>query len=71
MISRACGKPVFKICYRNTIRVSNGLDPDQESRSGSKLFGNIISRGQKSPLAKIELSDLLNRERFNLIISSF
>ena len=45
--------------FRNTIRVSNSLDPDQAqhfAKSGSKLFAKVISRRQKSPLVGKELT---------------
>ena len=58
-----------KISFRNTISVSNGLDPDQDrdsvcpdlglfclSWSGSKLFTKVISRLLKSPLVRKELT---------------
>ena len=32
--------------FRNSIRVSNGLDPDQYRHSGSKLFAKASSRRQ-------------------------
>ena len=60
----------FKITFfsknlhsRNTIRVSESLDPDQAQRFvrpdlGPKLSAKIISRRQKSPLAGKELSIL-------------
>ena len=46
-----------KDSFRNTIRVSNGLGPDQNRRSvgpymGSKLFAKVITRRQTSPLAR-------------------
>ena len=42
--------------FRNTIRVSNGLDPDQDRHlSGYKLVAKVISRRQKSQLAWKEL----------------
>ena len=33
----------LKNSFRNTIRVSNGLDPDQDSCCRSKLFVKVIS----------------------------
>ena len=50
----------FENSSRNTIRVSSSLDPDQARHfclvlSGSKLFANVISRWQKSPLVWYEL----------------
>ena len=49
---------VFKKSFRNTIRVPNSVDPDEDRHSvgphlGSKLFANVISRRQKSPLMVI------------------
>ena len=44
----------FKKKIMNTIRVSKGLDPDQDRHSESKLFEKVISRRQKS-LARKEL----------------
>ena len=43
----------LKNSFWNSIRISNGMDPDQGRRSdlGPKLFAKIISRRQKSPLA--------------------
>ena len=35
---------ISKKSFRNTIRVSNSLDPDQARRSGSKLCAKVISR---------------------------
>ena len=52
------GYPVTYL-FRNTIRLSNGLDQDQNhncrSCSRSKLFAKVISRWQKSLLARKEL----------------
>ena len=49
-----------KKSFRNIIRVSNSLDPDQtrsfQASSWSKLFVKVISRRQKSALAEKELS---------------
>ena len=52
--------------FRNTTRVSNSLDPDQDRRSvgpdlGQKLFAKFISRRQKSPLARKELIKIIFR----------
>ena len=49
-----------KNSFRNTIRMSNGLDPDQDRHSvgpdlGPNCFANVVSRRQKSLLARIEL----------------
>ena len=49
-----------KPSFRNTIRLSVGLDPDQDRRSvgpdlGPNCLQSIISRRQKSPLARKEL----------------
>ena len=45
----------FKSYFRNTIRVSNSLDSDQDrcyvGRTWFKLLAKAISRRQKSPLA--------------------
>ena len=43
-----------KNSFDSTFRVSNGLDPDQFCRSspGFRLFAMVISRRQKSPLAR-------------------
>ena len=41
-----------KNSFGNTIRVSNGLDPDQDQHFGSKLFANFLSRQQKSLASK-------------------
>ena len=46
---------LFKKSFVDTIRLSNGLNPDQ-NRSGLKLFANGISRRQKSLLARKELT---------------
>ena len=35
---------VSKNCFRNAIRVSNGLDSDQDQHSGCKLFAKVNSR---------------------------
>ena len=46
-----------KNSFSNAIRMSNSLDPDQDRRrslSGSKLFATVVSREQKSPLARKE-----------------
>ena len=49
----------FKNSFRNTIRVSNSLDPDQDRRSVIPDLGPnglqrlSIGRRQKSPLARI------------------
>ena len=47
------------VFFRNTIRVSNGLDPDQDRRSvGPDLGPNCLqklSADDKSPLARKEL----------------
>ena len=49
----------FKNSFRNTISVSNSLDPDQERRSvvpdlgPNRLQRLSIGRRQKSPLARI------------------
>ena len=45
----------FKKYFGNTIRVSNSLDPDQ-ARCFVKLLAKVISRRQKSSLARKELS---------------
>ena len=45
----------FKKSFKNTIRVSNRLDPFCWSWSVSKLFAKIISRRQNLPLAGKEL----------------
>ena len=51
-----------KHSFRNTNRVSKGLDADQDRHSvepgynGFKLFAKVISRRQKSPLAKVTTS---------------
>ena len=45
-----------KSSFRNTIRVSNGLDPDQDRNSAK-----VISRWQKLPLAMKELKNVINR----------
>ena len=52
----------IEISFTTTIRVSNGLDSDQDSRlidpdrgSGSKLFAKAIIRQQKWPLVDKEL----------------
>ena len=48
--------------FRNTIRVSNSLDPDQDLYSVGlflgpiNLFAKVICRRQKSPLAGKELN---------------
>ena len=35
----------FKTSFNNTLRVPNGLDPDQDSRSvGSDLYPNCLQR---------------------------
>ena len=50
--------------FRNTIKLSNSLDPDQDTfcrcSSGSKLFAKVINRQQKSLLAREELINLEN-----------
>ena len=66
----------FKKKIRNTIRVSDNLDPEQDrhrSWSGSKLFAKVISRWQKSPLARKELRRTLTRHSLAHILklSSF
>ena len=43
---------LFKKFFRDTINVSNGLDPDQDRHSGPKLFAKVISRRQKLLLAR-------------------
>ena len=54
--SKKEGKSFFpKDSFRNTIIVSNGLDPDQDWHSGSKLLAKVISRQQKSPQARKDL----------------
>ena len=50
--------------FRNTIRVSNCLDPDQDRHFvgpdlGLKLFAKVISNKQMPPLAWIELDDFI------------
>ena len=45
--------------FKNSIRVSNGLDPDQEGHNvgpdlGPILFSKVISRQQKSLLKSIK-----------------
>ena len=47
-----------KNSYRNTFRVSNSVNPDQDC-SGSKLFAKVISRRHKSLLAKKQLKYIL------------
>ena len=42
--------------FRNIIRVSNGLDSDQNRHSGSKLFAEVMGKGQHCHLQ--EESDL-------------
>ena len=49
----------LKEYFRNTIRVSNGLESDQDRHSvgpdlGSKLFAKVISGQQKLPQAMVE-----------------
>ena len=57
--NKVCGGYNKKInSFRDTIRVPNGLDPDHWPSSGSKLFAKVISRQQKSPLARKELSNI-------------
>ena len=66
-----------KKSFRNTIRVSNSLDPDQARHfsrsdlgpsSGSKLFAKVISRRQKSPLGgKSYLSSQENKDRHFIV----
>ena len=60
-----------KNSFRNTIGVSNSLDPDRNSEpifcrswSGSKLFAKVISRRQVT----IWSSDLLSIQYYNIII---
>ena len=50
-------RPLFLITVlRNTIRVSNSLDPDQDQHSDlDPNFAKFISRRQKSQLATTEL----------------
>ena len=45
-----------KYSFKNTIRMSNGLDPDQDRLPWfwSRLFVTVISRRQKSPRARNE-----------------
>ena len=46
-----------KNSFRNTISVSNRLDPDQDRHSFSPDLGpNCLQRKQKTPLARKELS---------------
>ena len=60
-----CHLPTFfkinfysKNSFRNTIRVSNGLAQIRtDVLSGSKQFAKVISRQQKSPLARRELTE--------------
>ena len=52
---------IFKNSFRNTIRVSNSLDPDRDRHSvspdlGPNCFAKNISRRQKLPLARKELT---------------
>ena len=52
-----------KIISMNTIRVSNGLDPEQDRQKcwsllGSKLFTKVISRRQMTPLAWKEFKNM-------------
>ena len=59
----------FKKSFKNTIRVSNSLDPDQARHVvrpdlGPKLFAKVISRRQKLPLAGKDLRELDTPERF-------
>ena len=44
MLSCAHLKNVFKKAFRNTIRVSNGLDPDQNRRVGHDLGQKCLQR---------------------------
>ena len=49
-----------KNSFRNTMRVSNGLDPDQDRGHvgpdlGPNCFAKVISRWKKSPLARKKL----------------
>ena len=45
--------------FKNTIRMSNGLDPDQDKVQSVliavQIVAKVISRRQKSPLARKEL----------------
>ena len=49
---------ILKLSFRNTIRVLNGLDPDQDHHCLGHLFAKIISKQQKPPLARKELNSL-------------
>ena len=41
-----------KFFPEHLIRMSNSLDPDQDRRSGSKLFEKVVSRRQMSLQAR-------------------
>ena len=67
-----CQLTFFKIPFRNTIRVSNGLDPDQDRHSvGPDLGPNCLQRlsaDDKSPLAKKDFKQQTQFHRVCLYI---
>ena len=58
-----------KNSFRNTIRVTNSLDPDQARQNGSKLFAKVIcrrhcsSQGAKTLLFLFIYSSQFNRKK--------
>ena len=70
MISRACGGPVCcllifvfkisKISFRNTIRVSNSLDPDQASHFVKSDLGlNCLQRSSAEDTSKQRVKNII------------
>ena len=54
----------FQNYLGNIIRESNGLDPDQDRHSGSKLFAKAISRRQVTASKEKSLFPKLFREHY-------
>ena len=48
---------LLKKSFRNTIRMSNGLDPDQNRRYGSKLYAKVFRRQVAASKERIMVCD--------------
>ena len=55
---------IFKLSFRNTIRVSIGLDPDQERAILCQLSAKVNSRRHKTPQAWEDLNMQAQLEAF-------